>query len=300
MSRAVDKASDVAGLYKAEGIPQTVLIGKDGIVQVVHVGLSPDLKQKLSHELDELLAGKKLAEDGEKAAEKERRRKSPTPSKKCVSIRLSACTCSSRCSACRWRHRSRPTIRAARCRIVGQRGYRLLTTKPFLPPDFDQQVFDELWKTWEEPLCSQAEAASPDERRKLTFDRYGLTDAPGRTDGVAWQYVDDGQGGWVMNCLACHGGKVAGRVIPGVPNSLYDLQTLTEDARATKLRLKKKLGHMDKGSLAMPLSGSIGTTNAVMFGKLLLAYRDEELNVLRQSPPAKLTHHDCDAPAGGT
>jgi hypothetical protein len=29
------------------------------------------------------------------------------------------------------------------------------------------------------------------------------------------QYVDDGRGGWVMNCLACHGGKVVGQVIPG-------------------------------------------------------------------------------------
>ena len=47
-----------------------------------------------------------------------------------------------------------------------ERGYRLLTTKAYLPADFDQEVFDELWKCWEEPLRSQAEKASPDERRK--------------------------------------------------------------------------------------------------------------------------------------
>src|SRR5271154_6095964 len=64
---------------------------------------------------------------------------------------------------------------------LAERGYRLLTTKPFLPPDFDQEVFDELWKVWEEPLRSQAAAATSDERRKLTFARYGLTEAPGRT-----------------------------------------------------------------------------------------------------------------------
>ncbi len=68
----LDKEGKVAGLYGAEGIPQTVLIGKDGIVQVVHVGLSADLKVKLSHELDELLAGKKLAEAGEKPADDEK------------------------------------------------------------------------------------------------------------------------------------------------------------------------------------------------------------------------------------
>src|SRR3569623_92077 len=99
-----------------------------------------------------------------------------------------------------------------------ERGYRLLTTKAYLPPDFDQQVFDELWKCWEEPLRSRAGKASPEERRKMAFSRYGLTEAQGREGGVALQYVDDGQGGLVMNCLACHGGKVAGKAVPGLPN----------------------------------------------------------------------------------
>ncbi|HEX7448405.1 MAG TPA: cytochrome c [Pirellulales bacterium] len=178
-----------------------------------------------------------------------------------------------------------------------ERGYRLLTTKAYLPPDFDQDVFDELWKTWEEPLRTQAERATPAERRAMAFSRYGLTEAPGRSKGVALQYVDDGRGGWVMNCLACHGGKVAGRVIPGAPNSLYALQTLTDDVRATKLRLKKPLSHMDLGGAAMPLGTTIGTTNAVMFGVVLLTYRDADLNVHQDRLPPKLIHHDHDAPA---
>ncbi|HUY31635.1 MAG TPA: cytochrome c [Pirellulales bacterium] len=177
-----------------------------------------------------------------------------------------------------------------------ERGYRLLTTKAYLPPDFDQEVFDELWKTWEEPLRSQAEEAAPDERRKMAFSRYGLTEAPGREGWVALQYVDDGKGGWVMNCLACHGGKVAGQVIPGLPNSLFALQTLTDEVRATKLRMRKTLAHMDLGGAAMPLGTSIGTTNAVMFGVVLLAYRDADLNVHRERAVPKLTHHDHDAP----
>jgi mono/diheme cytochrome c family protein len=178
-----------------------------------------------------------------------------------------------------------------------ERGYRLLTTKPYLPPDFDQEVFDELWKTWEEPLRTQAEHASVTERRQMAFARYGLLPKPASSSPVALQYVDDGRGGWVLNCLACHSGKVAGRAIPGLPNSLYDLQTLTDEVRTTKLRMKKKLSHMDIGSLGMPLSGSIGTTNAVMFGKLLLNYRDADLNVHRDRPPPAMVHHDDDAPA---
>jgi mono/diheme cytochrome c family protein len=186
-----------------------------------------------------------------------------------------------------------------------ERGYRLLTTKAYLPADFDQEVFDELWKTWEGPLRSQAEQASPAERRKMAFSRYGLTEAPERADQsntTALQYVavpgaDAAHLGWAMNCLACHGGKVAGRVIPGVPNSLYGLQTLTEEVKATKLRLGKPLTHMDKGSIIIPLGGSHGTTNAVSFGRLLLSYRDPDLSLHTDRLPPVLVHHDHDAPA---
>ncbi len=177
------------------------------------------------------------------------------------------------------------------------RGYELLTTKAYLPPDFDQQTFDEVWQTWEEPLRSQAEKATVEERRRMAFARYGLTTAPGDTSGKSQQYVVNEQGRWTMNCLACHQGKVAGKVIPGVPNSLFALQTLTEELRETKVRLGKKLSRMDVGSIFVPLGGSNGTTNAVMFGVVLMAKRDAELNVHSDRPIPKLTHHDHDAPA---
>lgn len=179
---------------------------------------------------------------------------------------------------------------------AAQRGYRLLSTKAYLPPDFDQQVFDELWKTWEEPLRSQAERAASDERRRMAYARYGLTSRPEADSPAPLQYNVDARGRWVMNCLACHGGQVAGRVVPGLPNSNFALQTLTEDVRATKLRLQKRMSHMDLGSLVVPLGGSNGTTNAVMFGKLLMAFRDAELNVVVDRLPPPMTHHDLDAP----
>ncbi len=58
---ALDKDAGVGKLYGVQGIPQTVIIGKDGTVQAVHVGLLPGLKEKLSGELDALLAGVSLA-----------------------------------------------------------------------------------------------------------------------------------------------------------------------------------------------------------------------------------------------
>ncbi|HEV3138720.1 MAG TPA: c-type cytochrome [Pirellulales bacterium] len=176
------------------------------------------------------------------------------------------------------------------------RGYELLTTKPYLPPDFDQQTFDELWKTWEEPVRSQAEKATPQERTRMAYSRYGLTVAPGDASLKPQQYIVDKAGNWTMTCLTCHQGKVAGKVMPGVPNSLLALQTLVEEVRTTKLRLGKPLGSMDLGSAFIPLGTSNGTTNAVIFGVALMANRDAELNVLPSLHPAKMVHHDHDAP----
>jgi mono/diheme cytochrome c family protein len=176
------------------------------------------------------------------------------------------------------------------------RGYELLSQKAYIPADFDQETFDELWKCWEEPLRSQAEVATPEERRTIAFSRYGLTSAPGDTSGKPQQYVVDASGNWTMTCLACHQGKVAGKVYPGLPNSLFALQTLVEDIRTTKLRMHKQLVRMDLASAVFPLGTTNGTTNAVAFGMALMSNRDAELNVRPQLPP-KMTHHDHDAPA---
>ncbi len=188
-------------------------------------------------------------------------------------------------------------INSAEQTAAARRGYDLFLNKPYLPPDFDQQTFDELWKTWEGPLRSQAEAASPAERRRMAFKRYGLVERPNDPARRPLQYVVDERGNWSMNCFACHQGKVAGRVLPGAPNSLYAMETLYDDVRATKVRLGKKLTHMDLGGMFMPLGGTIGTTNAVMFGVALLAHRDADLNLVPRLQVPAMTHHDHDAPA---
>lgn len=184
----------------------------------------------------------------------------------------------------------------AHAETAAERGFRLLTTEAYLPPDFHEEVFDETWRVWEEPLRSQAASATAQERRAMAFSRYGLTpraDDPSKP----LQYVVDSSGNWCMSCLACHQGKVAGRVLPGVPNSHFALQTLSEEIRLTKLRLGKRLTRMDVGSMFMPLGGTNGTTNAVMFGVVLMSHRDVDLNVHEENPIPRLTHHDHDAPA---
>jgi peroxiredoxin len=57
----LDTKPEIGPLYQVNGIPQTVLIGNDGKVQVVHVGFAPALPDLLKQEIEDLLAGKDLA-----------------------------------------------------------------------------------------------------------------------------------------------------------------------------------------------------------------------------------------------
>lgn len=178
------------------------------------------------------------------------------------------------------------------------RGYDLLINTPFLPPDFSEEVFDQVWNAWPKPLREKAAAASPDERRKMAMDRYGLTTRPGDESFDPLQYVvtksPEGKI-WTMNCFSCHGGKVYGTTTPGAPNNRFALQTMTEELRLTKFKLAKPLSRMDLGAMFIPLGTTHGTTNAVVFGIGLMSRRDPQLNVIDKMPEAAV-HHDMDAP----
>ena len=58
---ALDQKGEIGSSYGVRGIPQTLLIGKDGKVQVVHVGFGPDTATELGNGVEALLAGKDLA-----------------------------------------------------------------------------------------------------------------------------------------------------------------------------------------------------------------------------------------------
>jgi mono/diheme cytochrome c family protein len=176
-------------------------------------------------------------------------------------------------------------------------GYRNLIEHVYVHGGgMNQETFDNLWRTWEEPLKSEAEKATPEKRRQMTLSRYGLTDAPGREGGVPLQYAADSSGNWSTNCFTCHGGKVAGQIIPGLPNTHIALQTITEEAVQTRILMGEKISQLEATSLFVPLGGSNGTTNAIIFGVVLAAFRDEDLNVDTNKPVPKLIHNDHDAP----
>jgi peroxiredoxin len=57
---AMDKEGKIASALGLSGIPFTMVIGKDGKIQSVHTGLTPELQQKLNEELQALVDGKSL------------------------------------------------------------------------------------------------------------------------------------------------------------------------------------------------------------------------------------------------
>ena len=177
------------------------------------------------------------------------------------------------------------------------RGYEVLRTKPLLPPDFDRETLLKLGLTWPAELRAKAAAGDEAERLALAFSRYGLVPPPpgDPIGGATLNYVET-PAGWVMNCFACHGGRVAGRTIPGLPNARYGLATLTEEVRTVKLLTGKPLSHQDMGQMRIPLGGSHGTTNAVVFGIVLDAFREPDMTVNTGRDPGPLLHHDMDAP----
>ena len=59
---ALDSEGSVSEQYMADAIPQTVIIGKDGTVQAVHVGVSSRLEDTLRAELQTLVDGEALTD----------------------------------------------------------------------------------------------------------------------------------------------------------------------------------------------------------------------------------------------
>jgi thiol-disulfide isomerase/thioredoxin len=66
----VDSTETIADAFKADALPQTVVIGKSGIIESVHIGFAGTeaLKKRLTDELEVLIVGGKIASSGDAAA----------------------------------------------------------------------------------------------------------------------------------------------------------------------------------------------------------------------------------------
>lgn len=178
-----------------------------------------------------------------------------------------------------------------------QQGLSLLTSKWFSSKATTVDELNRIWTTWEPELRAKAEKASPEERRKMTFERYGFAPREFDKTGLPLGYTDDGTGSLAVNCFSCHGGKVAGHSYPGLPNTHQDLTAFATDL--------SKLKAMDRGTpedqikpqkFPIPLNFSKGVSNATMFSILLAQLRDKDLNLTLPRKHQEFVNNDMDAP----
>lgn len=162
-------------------------------------------------------------------------------------------------------------------------GYSHLLNKAYGPAILTEDMFWSIWKVWPEPLRSQAEKASPAARRQMIFLRYGFVGEEGRNLPLA--LVADGKGGVTSTCLGCHAGKVAGKYVPGLGNSLLASALFSSDL------VKMIQAEGPPPGAVQPPSGFpefgepqvIGVNNAFGGSEVWMAMRDKDLNL--QSTP---------------
>jgi mono/diheme cytochrome c family protein len=179
---------------------------------------------------------------------------------------------------------------------AAERGYRLLRSKAFLPAEFPASAFENIWRAWPAKLKDAAKKATAAERRRMSLARYGLIEAPEDPEGIPMAYISDGRGGWALTCLSCHGGKVAGRPMPGLGNSHFAFKTLTHEVIRAWMLDSGKPEPWQLSRLTGYLSASNGTIDAQVFSIQLTALRDDEMNVRFDAPMPPFAHHDLDAP----
>jgi mono/diheme cytochrome c family protein len=182
---------------------------------------------------------------------------------------------------------------------LAEKGYWTLLNKPLTVP-ITEEVYDSLWNVWPEPLRAKAEKATPRERRKMALVRYGFQELPGRDTPL--QFTPADKGAMAVNCFLCHGGKVGGKVIPGLGNSHLNLATFAEDFA----ELLKRSGGKSPGrpeGVPVPARPPVrGVNNAFADALALLIVRDQDMTLTLQklqfpAPPPDGMNIPLDTPA---
>jgi hypothetical protein len=138
--------------------------------------------------------------------------------------------------------------------------------KPFNPPFWSLRAYQSAWKQW-------GAVEKPADYDLAFRQRYGLFLAPYNNGGLPMGFTRTrgllGLGQGLGNdCLLCHAGSIAGKVVIGLGNSALDMQSLYEEMAAA-----------DGMEPVMPLAlcNARGTSEASNFAIYLMQFRDSEL-----------------------
>ena len=171
------------------------------------------------------------------------------------------------------------TVPAAAEETAAERGYRTLLTVPIGVRLMTEADFDRIWQVWPEPARSRAEKASPGERLQMTLARYGFQLTADRPGNLPQQFTADDKGNVSINCLACHGGPVEGKVTIGLGNSLINLRTFTDDLARYLAANGREPSPPPPKAPPFAEEPTRGLNNAWGAAISFMAMRDRDLNV---------------------
>jgi mono/diheme cytochrome c family protein len=184
----------------------------------------------------------------------------------------------------------------ADAQAASERGYHALLTVPLEAPVMTEQQYFDLWQYWPEPERSQAAAATPEQRRQMMLERYGFQETPDRPGPVPQQFTSDGKGNLSVNCLTCHGGPVAGKVVRGLGNSLLDTATFREDLVRSYAAKGLKPPALPKAAVNAPQENVRGINNAWGEAFAYMLVRDKDLNLVDSPQYTTPTANQLDIP----
>ena len=132
-----------------------------------------------------------------------------------------------------------------------KKGYELIRTKPMGRQVMSVADVDRLWLVWEDDEKAIAEAASPDERRGMTFERYGWAKRPEDEKlGFRWATPRTHKACWPTIVFPVMVVTLPVQPIPGMGNTHVDLTTLGTDLN--KLKTLDAGGDPDKVGFPIP------------------------------------------------
>lgn len=182
-----------------------------------------------------------------------------------------------------------------------QRGFDILINTPMTQPVLTLDELDRIWTVWEPDARAKAEAASPEERHRMIFERYGFVERDFDDSGLPLGYTltKDGKA-LETNCFSCHGGRVAGKTVPGAANVYQDLSTLNEDIALLRGADRGYALTRDRVPQQVHWNFASGYTNAFTFSVVLSRLRNEDMDRGAFNNVGQPVDHDEDAPAWWT
>lgn len=178
-----------------------------------------------------------------------------------------------------------------------KRGYEFLQQLSIGPELLKLSDLDNLYQSWDGDDADKAKTASPEQRRRLAYARYGFVDASYENYGLPMGLVYNPKTNGVhLNCLFCHGGAIRGMILPGLPNQRSDLATFAEDLLVLGLITQGKPPPPRpvniRGFVSDHLSRTRGGSNVWIEEADLLNSRTPDLHPLTEAQPGPWPNFD--------